>query len=280
MKKCIILLIFIVAYTGCRDSVSITQIWESEKKLNVPESVLYSPGENILYVSNIYGKPTEKNGLGFIAKLDLDGKIIKQEWVRGLNAPKGMGILGDTLFVTDINRIALISIKEEKIIKTHDVKGAQFLNDIAIDAEGTVYVTDMYTNKIHTLKNSTVSLWLESPAVKSPNGLCMKGDRLLVGAEGAILSVGLKDKNISTEVSLPGHGMVDGLRDTGGGSYIISDWNGKTELVYPDKPGKVLLDTTAQKINSADVEYIPEKNMLLIPTFFDNRVVAYRLKPD
>ncbi|PKL38858.1 MAG: ATP/GTP-binding protein [Spirochaetae bacterium HGW-Spirochaetae-1] len=280
MKKCIILLIFVVAYTGCRDSVSVTKLWESEKKLNVPESVLYSPGENILYVSNIYGKPTEKNGLGFIAKLDLDGKIIKQEWVRGLNAPKGMGIHGDTLYVTDISRIALISIKDAKIVRTHDVKGAKFLNDIAIDAKGTVYITDMYTNKIHMLKNGTVSPWLESPAVKSPNGLCMKGDRLLVGVEGAILSVGLKDKNISTEVSLPGHGMVDGLRDTGGGSYIISDWNGKTELVYPDKPGKVLLDTTAQKINAADVEYIPGKNMLLIPTFFDNRVVAYRVKPD
>ena len=116
MKKLFILFILFFAYSGCRDSARVTLLWESEKKLNVPESVLYNPGANILYVSNIYGKPTEKNGLGFIAKLDLDGKIIKQEWVRGLNAPKGMGIHGDTLYVTDIDRIALISIKDERIV--------------------------------------------------------------------------------------------------------------------------------------------------------------------
>jgi hypothetical protein len=40
----------------------------------------------------------------------------------------------------------------------------------------------------------------------------------------------------------------------------------------------VLIDTTNQKINSADIEYIEGKQILLIPTFFDNRVVAYQVE--
>lgn len=32
------------------------------------------------------------------------------------------------------------------------------------------------------------------------------------------------------------------------------------------------------KLDAADFEYIPDMNLILIPTFFDNRVVAYQLK--
>jgi hypothetical protein len=41
-----------------------------------------------------------------------------------------------------------------------------------------------------------------------------------------------------------------------------------------------LLNTKDQGKNTADIWFIQEENLLLVPTFFDNRVVAYRLVKD
>jgi len=71
---------------------------------------------------------------------------------------------------------------------------------------------------------------------------------------------------------------IDGLRSDGKGNYIISDWSGKTSLVTASGQIIVLIDTTALRINSADLEYIKTRKLLLIPTFFANRVVAYTVK--
>src|SRR5262245_62784665 len=59
--------------------------------LKMPESVLYDGGNKVLYVSNIEGTdPWGKDGQGSIGKVGVDGKIIKVDWVTGLNAPKGL----------------------------------------------------------------------------------------------------------------------------------------------------------------------------------------------
>ncbi|HEY4335294.1 MAG TPA: ATP/GTP-binding protein, partial [Puia sp.] len=69
----------------------LVKLWETDSVLKVPESVLYSPEDKLLYNSNIDGQPNEKDGKGSIGKTALDGKIIKVDWVTGLNAPKGLG---------------------------------------------------------------------------------------------------------------------------------------------------------------------------------------------
>ncbi|MCD6296427.1 MAG: ATP/GTP-binding protein, partial [Deltaproteobacteria bacterium] len=74
--------------------------WETEKELRVPESVLYDASGNILYVSSINGRPTEKNGRGFISKVSLNGKIEVLKWATGLDAPKGSAIHGNKLYVS------------------------------------------------------------------------------------------------------------------------------------------------------------------------------------
>ncbi|MBA4368599.1 MAG: hypothetical protein C0403_13290 [Desulfobacterium sp.] len=71
---------------------------------------------------------------------------------------------------------------------------------------------------------------------------------------------------------------INGLRPDGNGNFFISDWQGKTSLVMASGQIHTLLDTTASKVNSADLEYIISRKLLLIPTFFDNRIVAYQIK--
>lgn len=252
----------------------VQQIWQTPQELKVPESVMYDPARDILYVSNIAGQPTEKNGEGFIAQVSLDGTIKKLRWVTGLNAPKGMGIFKNTLYVTDIDRIHAIDIPSGKITRTWDVEGAKFLNDIAIDKVGNVYISDMNANVLYAIKNAKVDL-LAVLKQNSPNGMLMQDDRLLVGTAQGVFSVDTASKAVQEQIAHKGG--IDGLKHLSNGKYIVSDWQGKVQLIQKGKPPIVLSDTTKEKINAADLEFIPEKKMILIPTFFDNRVVAYRL---
>ena len=105
----------LVAAQNLTGSPAAKQIWETPRELMVPESVMYDAEHQVIYVANIAGKPTEKNGQGFIAQINLDGRIKKLRWVTGLNAPKGMGIFQDTLYVTDIDRVHAIDMGSGKI---------------------------------------------------------------------------------------------------------------------------------------------------------------------
>jgi len=263
-----------------KSTYTVTKQWETQQELRIPESVLYDEARNILYVSNINGKSAEKNGQGFISKVALDGKIEVLKWATGLNAPKGSAIYKNKLYVSDIDYLVEIDLKTGKIVARYPAAGAQFLNDVAIDALGNVYVSDMSSENsaIYKLSNGAMTMWLKGPEINMPNGLYMEEKQLLVGNSGdkSLKAVTLADKRIRT-IAKVGSG-IDGLRGDGKGNYVVSDWQGKTSLVTAAGRIIVLIDTTASKINAADLEYIPSKKLLLIPTFFDNRVVAYTVE--
>lgn len=260
--------------------VKLTKLWETQPGLLVPESVLYHKPSQTLFVSNINGKPLEKNGQGFISKLSLDGKIKELSWATGLNAPKGSVIYKDSFFVSDIDRLVEIDMKTGKIKTTYPAPGARFLNDVEADAQGNIYVSDYdkETGAIWRLSKGTFAIWLKSPDISSPNGLHMMEKKLIVGSsgDGIIKSIRIEDKTVVSFINV-GRG-IDGLRPDGKGNYIISDWEGRTAIAYATGNVALLMDTREQKINSADLEYVIDKKMLLVPTFFHNTVAAYRLQ--
>jgi len=249
-------------------------VWETKPVLKTPESVYYDQAGDQIYVSNINGKPGEKDGNGFIALLSTDGTIKKLEWVTGMDAPKGMAVVDNLLYVTDIDRIRVIDIDQAKLIKTIPVEGAEFLNDLAADKQGAIYISDMQKNQILKLSNDTVSLWLTDEKIVSPNGLAFNNNNLMVGTKEDLLSVNPDTKNIRVRVE--GVGPIDGLVPVGGNKFVISNWSGRILMVSPSE--KIVLgNTTDQKIQAADMGYIPEQKLILIPTFFNNRVVARKL---
>ena len=258
----------------------VTKQWETKQEFRVPESVLYDEARNILYVSNMNGKSAEKNGQGFISKVSLDGKIEVLKWVTGLNAPKGSAMYENKLYVADIDHVVEIDVETGKIVAKHPAAGALFLNDVVTDASGNVYVTDMSpaNSVIYKLSEGKMTVWMKGPEIKMSNGLYMEDKQLLVGNSGdvSIKAITLSDKSIRIIARVGS--AIDGLRGDGKGNYFISDWQGKTSLVTASGQIIVLMDTTASRINSADLEYIKGKKLLLIPTFFDNRVVAYTVE--
>src|SRR5688572_30735368 len=88
---------------------TLTAKWTTEATLRVPESVLLDSKNNVLYVSSIDGSPDAKDGNGFISQVALDGKVKNLKWATGLDAPKGMGLYKDNLYVADVTRLITIS---------------------------------------------------------------------------------------------------------------------------------------------------------------------------
>ena len=148
----------------------INKLWETPNDLKNPESVAYAPEQNVLFVSNVNGKPTQKDQNGFISKVSpANGSIIELNWVTGLNAPKGIAISNNksTLYVSDITDLVEINIDNGKIMKRFNAPGSAFLNDVVSDNQGNIYVSDTGTNTIYKLDtnfgNSTLSslqVWL------------------------------------------------------------------------------------------------------------------------
>jgi hypothetical protein len=250
-------------------------LWETEASLTTCESVCYHAAGNELFASSINGNPTDKDGNGFISKLSVTGEITNLNWITGLNAPKGMGIFNRKLYVTDIDRLVEIDIDKASVIKEYPVPDAKFLNDITIDPDGNVYISDMATSKIHRLANGMMETWLTNANIISPNGLFYEEGEILIGTKKGIFSTNIEDKRTWQVIMV--EGGIDGLEGAGNGNYIISDWNGKVQLVNEHKDPVVLLNTTDQKINAADIEFDPVSKTLFVPTFFDNRVMAYEL---
>jgi glucose/arabinose dehydrogenase len=154
--------------------------------LSSPESVLFDATGNVLYVSNVAGDPGAKDGKGFISRLSTDGKVLDLEWATGLDAPKGLAQVGDKLYVSDIDRLVAIDTKTGAIAKQYPAAGAKFLNDVAADERGRVFVSDMVNNQIWLLDGEQFAVWLEDAKLENPNGLKVAGDKLIVASWGAM----------------------------------------------------------------------------------------------
>lgn len=123
--------------------------WENNEKCSAPESAYYHKDSNAIFVANIVGDGTAEDGNGHIAKISIDGKTINAKWVKGLDAPKGMRSHNGILWVADINKVVKIDISKGKILKKIKIKGANFLNDVAISSKGVVYVSDTLKSTIY-----------------------------------------------------------------------------------------------------------------------------------
>jgi DNA-binding beta-propeller fold protein YncE len=275
MKKSALLVLAGVLFALPLFSQSLKPVWQTEKVLKVPESVFYRAKDNRIYVSNINGKPAAKDGNGFIAMLDTNGRVVKLHWATGLNAPKGMAVKGNHLFVSDIDRLAEIDLNIGKIIRFIDFPGAKFLNDVVVGPGGKIYVTDTELGAVFVVKSGKALLWSNNPLIKGANGLAINGKNLFIGANGHLLEANTRTRVIRIVVRVAGG--IDGLIPLGNGKFILSDWAGKIQLISKGKAPVVLSNTTKQKINAADLGFIPAKKTILIPTFFDNRVIAKKL---
>jgi sugar lactone lactonase YvrE len=255
--------------------VTLTLKWETDTSLTTCESVLYDKDNDVIYVANINGAPDGKDGNGFISKVSVDGKVTEAQWVKGLNAPKGLGLHNGKLYVADIDKIAEIDTKSGKLVKSYPVAGAKFLNDVTVDSTGRVFVSDTGAGNIVVLEKGKVTKWLEN--VEGPNGLLAEGNNLRMVSFSAktFNTIDVASKQVTKHAD--GIADADGIEPMGDGSYLVSSWSGEVTYVTPDFKTHSVLNLRADSVNAADIDYIQDKNLLIVPTFFKNTVRAYEV---
>ncbi len=260
---------------------SLTKLWETPDSFLTPESVLYDPGRGVYYVSNYDAfSPSMGQGQQYISIVSQSGRIENREWVGGINNPTGMALAGDNLLVVERGGLVEIEIETGEVSARYAIVNAGMPNDVALDAEGKAYVSDSRRNLILKFSGGDFEEWLGGPEVSDPNGLVVDGGKLVWGNNGdsRLKSVDLRTKDVKTIANL-GSGIIDGVRLDGAGNYLVSHWRGKVYSVTPSGEVVKLLDTAGPGAFAADFEFIKEKGLMIVPTFYDNRVAAYRLRP-
>lgn len=249
------------------------KVWETSVEMKTPESVLYYEDKDVIYVANINENPSEKDNNGFITILNPDGSVKNFKWVENLSAPKGMAVYDGRLYVADIDELVEINIESGDILNKYKAPNAVFLNDVAACMNGMVFVSDTRTAKIHVLHKGNFKVWMEGKPFETPNGLFTQNGKLYVGDKN-IYEVNIKDKSVNQIVA--DAGGVDGLEKNNDGNFVFSNWPGRI-FIHKDGKNIKLHDSTAQEINTADIDFALKYDWVLVPTFFDNRVVAYKI---
>jgi sugar lactone lactonase YvrE len=255
----------------------VRRAWETADGLETPETVLHDPRRDVLYVSNFDAMNVGPAPTQSIAKLSMDGEVLASKWVEELVNPSGMAIFDDRLFVVERTSVAEIEIETGEVVERYAVRGGRFLNDIAVDAGGRIYVSDSGTGTIFRLADGDAEAWV-ADGIDRPNGLLVDGERLIVGnnGDGTLKSVDLADGTVRT-IARFGPGVIDGIELDGNGDYLVSQVEGK--LYRVDGSGKLdkLVDTTGPGDSIANFDYVPGRGLVIVPTFTGNRVIAYRL---
>ncbi len=256
---------------------SLDEVWSSDTLFKTPESVIYDVIRQVFYVSNVNQNPWEKDNNGFISKMSKTGEILDLEWVSGFSGPKGMAIVDDILYVADLDELVLIDIEKSAIKDRVVVEGASGLNDITPGPDGSVYFSDSNEGKIFQYTDGEVSVF-NGDAPGRPNGLLMVNGNLFAAFSQASDFVYYNIETLEKTVVATEIGAGDGVTPTNEeNTFLVSDWNGEIFIINTTGLKQSLLNTIDQEKNTADIWFIQEENLLLVPTFFDNRVVAYNL---
>ncbi|KAF1694581.1 hypothetical protein CSC64_03985 [Pseudoxanthomonas koreensis] len=265
-------------------------LWETAG-FSTPESVVFDRQRGVFYVSNIGTRGEDAvPGDGFISRLAADGTLLDREWVTGLENPKGLALANGRLYAGDDDALVEIDLDAARILARHappDGGPARF-NDTPADADGNVYAFSPRLDTVFRLHQGRLEPWLQLDVATTgrPNGLRVDGERLLLGSwqvppdgaqPGHLSTVALADRSTGRIGSEP-IGHIDGIEPDGRGGWTVTDWT-RGLLLHVDAGDTTTPLLTLSK-GSADHLYLADRELLVVPMFFDNVVRAWRWAPD
>lgn len=251
-----------------------------------PESALHDTEADVYLVSNLDGDPTAKDGNGFVSRVSPEGEIVELRWIDGaadgvsLDAPKGMGLLGDTLFVADIDVVRLFDRETGAPVGEWEIEDAAFLNDVAVGDDGTVYVSDSGKgfagsgeetgpSAIHAFSADGTRRTVDTAELTGINGLAAVDSRLygVTGGSGRIFLI--ENGALADLPELPGLGL-DGIVVVDEG-LLVSDWD--TETVYLLRDNGSVSAVVRNVPSPADIGIDRARGRLLIPGLQTGRLL-------
>lgn len=262
--------------------------------IKTPESVFYDAESDEYLVSNINGKPTEADDNGTIIKVNPEGKVVAV-FIDGakpdvtLNAPKGMAIVADTLYVADLNVVRKFDKKTGKPKGEIKAPKSTFLNDISAGTDGKLVVSDsglklgkdgLEPNGSDAVfafdaKSVTAKALRSNVDLSGPNGVLADGDGLWVVTFRGNELYFLNKKGEKEHVTQLPKGSLDGLLKLSDGTLLVSSWEG--QAIYRGRPGGTFETVLTGLTSPADIGLDTKRNRVLIPSFTTDTVIIQPL---
>ena len=266
--------------------------------MKTPESVRYDADLDAYFVSNINGNPSAKDGNGFIVQVDAGNTSSVKMLVQGgkngatLNAPKGLAVVGDTLWVADIDAVRAFNKRTGAVIANLDLRPlkATFLNDVVAGPNGVIYITDTGIrfdakgatthpgrDQIFKVVARKVSVAIASDsALKSPNGIAWDGanGRFVLGPFADKTVSGWKDGDTTVTPIATGPGGYDGVEVLSDGRVLVSSWADSSVSVIANGAFRKVV---ANVDGPADIGVDTKRNVLAVPRFTAGRIEYFTI---
>ncbi len=263
-----------------------------------PESAIYDPVQRVWFVSNIAGKPDAKDHKGFISRLKEDGSMDSLHFITSgvngamLDAPKGLALHGDTLWVADIDVGRAFDARTGRPLYSVDFAPfhALMLNGTAVGPDGRVYFTD---TAIETVNGQTKHvapdkifevgpgrqprIAVQDSSMEGADGIswdATHGRFLVVGFTGKAITAWRPGAS-SVERVTTGAGQFDGCQVLPDGRALVSSW--------ADSSLYVLSGTSLTRVVSgvlpspADLHVGENGTRVAIPLLNRNEVAFYTM---
>ncbi len=259
--------------------------------LALPETVVWDPDQDVYFISNMNGDPAWDDDNGYISKVSPNGAFLDRFFIDGrqpditLHSPKGMVIGGDTLYVADNHAVRLFDRKTGKPTGTWEVPGSVFLNDLAIDDQGNVLVTETgivltpagpVTTRpfaIYRFDDGKPVAIATGDDLHGPNGIENTPEGMTVvefmGTENGVFRLGPNGEK--TLVATLPTGELDGLARMPDGSLLVTSWEGNG--IYHVVAGKKPVMAIEHLGTPAGIAYDSLRKQVLIPLSTSNEVL-------
>jgi len=261
-----------------------------------PEAVRYDPDQDVYFVSNWGTGPTEaKDNNGFISRMSPEGVVENLRFIAGgargatLHSPRGMTIVGDTLWIVDVDAVRGFDRRNGAPLVTVDFSKFKlgFLNDIAASPEA-LYVTDTGTDHIYRIARGVISVALHDSALGGPNGITwdrarnhfvvvpyLRGSTISSWSAGnaALTQAGTSSAAL-TEIGKTAGVKYDGVEILSGDRIIVASQADSSIHVFTGGTGRPIFKTGGAP---ADIAVDTKRNRVAVPFVARNLVEIWQL---
>jgi hypothetical protein len=265
--------------------------------LQGPESARYDRDLDVWFVSNVNGNnPAGKDNNGYISRLRPDGTPYNLKFIEGgkkgitLNAPKGLAIKGDTLWVADIDAARAFNKRTGASIATVNARGrVKFLNGATVGPDGAIYMTDTGVifgpkgemshpgpDQVMRITKGGATTALTSAKLEAPNGITWdsRQKRFVIVSFGGKGIYGWKPGEKDVQSIATGPGQQDGVVALPDGRLLVSSWADSSLFVLENGQPK----TVASGIPSpADIDFSEKDSRVAVPQLMANKVQFWEL---
>lgn len=253
----------------------------------MPESAWYEASIDKIIVSNIGVFGPDGGMDGSLSLVAPDGTLENADWVTGLMDPKGMSSHDGILYVADATGLHVVSIADGSLVSTVALDGATFPNDVAVGADGSVYVTDFLAGGLYRYMDGAAEVFMPAGSLPLPNGILAADGMLWIGSfgdgmqpdfsvaePGGLWQVDIESMTATPVEGAQGLGSVDGMVVVG--DAVIFDDNPTGTMFIHDDAGTRELASVGG--GAADLGVMGD--MVIVPNLGTGEIVAYQYSAD